>query len=293
MFSKSHLKSPKQKQQQRRHQQQQQQQQQRQQRQQQPQKQQQQQQRQERQQQQLQKQPQQYHQQKCQLQQAEQLQTTIKKDGISINSGRIGERLVIRTTTLTGQRLRYTVTRPFLSAEPRLYHSKYHSNDTFHQSSSKNSIKNHSVERDRTLSSSSINDTCEIFTEKFSTKTNNGKSKSDIEFIISKHPKLSIDENGDKHTGYCSFAQRFREMQSMTYGYPKKSISTSQSGITPNTSHIPRINYRAIITCSSNNIDKNSLPVFEKSRQQVNQCDIPYKQTQSLSPLIKSDKGMF
>lgn len=41
----------------------------------------------------------------------------LKRKQINVSSGRIGERLVIRTTTVTGQGLRYTLTRPLQSPE--------------------------------------------------------------------------------------------------------------------------------------------------------------------------------
>ncbi|VDK75845.1 unnamed protein product [Litomosoides sigmodontis] len=60
------------------------------------------------------------------LQQSEQQQSTERKEKLHINSGRIGERMIIRTTTLTGRRLSYTVTRPFRLAEAQPHHSERH-----------------------------------------------------------------------------------------------------------------------------------------------------------------------
>ncbi|KAK6107796.1 hypothetical protein QQG55_29635 [Brugia pahangi] len=323
MFSRRHLKNSKQKQ--RQHQQQRQErQQQRQERQQQKQQQQQQstreqterqekqleyQQRQERQQQ---KQRLQYQQESCQSQHLEQLKTTTtKKDEINISSGRISERLIIRTSTPTGQRLRYVVTRPFLSAEPRRpsYHSKCyhkcHCNDPY---TSTNFNKNCSTAADILTNqkpyqlSSSINDNSynffnqnnyKIFMETLSpknTNANNDKSKSDIELITSNYHNQRIDKNSKKNTTFCSFARQFRETQSMNYDNSKLIFQSHLTTILP---QISTINSKITTTNCLNNIDKSSLPVINKSRQKVKKCGVFYEQTQSLSPLSVSDKGMF
>ncbi|VDN08397.1 unnamed protein product [Thelazia callipaeda] len=62
----------------------------------------------------------------------------------TISSGRIGERLIIRTTTTTGQGLRYTLTRPFTDSRSYQfnYHGKSGSDNSFHITSVKNSSEN-------------------------------------------------------------------------------------------------------------------------------------------------------
>lgn len=104
------------------------------------------------------------------LQQDQQQQSTTKKE---INSGRIGERLIIRTTSLTGQRLRYTITRAFQLAESQPYHSEHHSKCRSYRTTQRNFIKNQKTTNTLTnravQSTSSVNDLVVIF---FSDKKN-------------------------------------------------------------------------------------------------------------------------
>nr|CDQ06457.1 Bm8069 [Brugia malayi] len=254
----------------------------------------------------------QYQQEKCQSQHLEQLKTTkTKKDEINTSSGRISERLIIRTSTPTGQRLRYVVTRPFLSAEPRRpsYHSKcYHKCHCNDPSTSTNFNKNCSTAADILTNqkpyqlSSSINDNSynlfnqnnyKIFMETLSpknTNTNNDKSKSDVELITSNYHNQRTDKNSKKNTTFCSFARQFRETQSMNYDNSKLIFQSHLTTILP---QISTINSKITTTNCLNNIDKSSLPVINKSRQKVKKCGVFYEQTQSLSPLSVSDKGMF
>ncbi|MCP9262726.1 hypothetical protein DINM_005700 [Dirofilaria immitis] len=137
-------------------------------------------------------------------------ESIMKKEEVNISSGQIGERLIVRTTTFTGQRLQYTITRPL----------------------------------------------------------------------------------NNQNIGCYSFARRSREIQPMNFEYSKKPSDRLQSGTTSTLPSTSTINSK-IITNSTNNIDKSPLPVFGKSRQQINKPVVFYEQSKSLPPLITNDKVRF
>ncbi|CAG9536701.1 unnamed protein product [Cercopithifilaria johnstoni] len=96
-----------------------------------------------------------YHQQLQQTEQQQQQSSETRKEEININSRQISESLIVRATTPISRRLRCTVTRPFLSAEPRPYHSKGHhrcySDDTFYLSTPKNFTENGPITMDTSI----------------------------------------------------------------------------------------------------------------------------------------------
>uniref|UniRef100_A0A0R3S1Q4 Uncharacterized protein n=1 Tax=Elaeophora elaphi TaxID=1147741 RepID=A0A0R3S1Q4_9BILA len=252
----------------------------------------------------------QYENQKFQFQQAGQQQSTTKENEINVSSGRIGERLVFRTTTRTGQRLRYTITRPFRSAEPpRTRHSKYHhksySDGAFHFSTPRNFIENFSATMNTLTtpifpSTSSIKDSSDFHDKKdhkiFASAMTSGnfdERENNEKFITSDHQNQSIDKGGDENIACCSFTRLFREVQPKTYGSLKKKISILQSETTSVVPSISRINYKTITTDSLNSIDKCATPKFERSRQKVKKSGVFYEQLEPLSPFIINDKGMF
>ncbi|OZC12355.1 hypothetical protein X798_00877 [Onchocerca flexuosa] len=214
--------------------------------------------------------------------------------------GRIGERLVTRTTTLTGQRLQYTVTRPFILAKPELCDLKCYRkccSDFTYENTMKDFTENQSTTIDNltneTFQSSSSIDSSDffdkkgykIFTESLSSKIfGKNKGKVDVKLISSKHQNPSIDKN-NRNAGCCSFARRFREMQRMNFGSSKKLSDRSQSEVTSTVPSVSTVNSK-IIANSTNNIDKNSSPTAEESRQQIKKHAVFYEQSKSLSPSI-------
>ncbi|KAM3717914.1 RNA-directed RNA polymerase [Dirofilaria immitis] len=247
--------------------------------------------------------------QKRQIQQKEK-ESIMKKEEVNISSGQIGERLIVRTTTFTGQRLQYTITRPFVSSKPQSYHLKYHrkccstdnifDNLSFTKDFTTNRLIASDNLTDKALQSSSSIDSCDFFDKKGSkifTKSlpskilSENKNKNDVKLISPEYQNHSIDRN-DQNIGCYSFARRSRETQPMNFEYSKKPFDRLQSGTTSTLPSTSTINSK-IITNSTNNIDKSPLPVFGKSRQQINKPVVFYEQSKSLPPLITNDKGMF
>uniref|UniRef100_A0A8R1TX80 Uncharacterized protein n=1 Tax=Onchocerca volvulus TaxID=6282 RepID=A0A8R1TX80_ONCVO len=80
-------------------------------------------------------------------------------------------------------------------------------------------------------------------------------------------------------------------MQRTNFGSSKKLPKISQSEVTSTEPSASMVNSKIIVD-STNNTDKNSSLIAEKSQQQIKKRAVFYEQSKSLSPSITNDKGM-
>lgn len=233
-------------------------------------------------------------------------QQTAEKGQSNATSGRIGERLVIRTTTLTGQRLRFTLSRPFRSAEPRpcrppsqRRREKSSSDSAFDIPRKKGTA---AVSGGPVLRCSSVDSHNGFFGEVCGVdgassqkqEKSSAGSEINVKYCYNLPSSSAAKTSSTANARRRSFARNFREQRIVDRGFRKISlpslpIPSSEAHASLATSPVSREVDAFLATNCLNCSDKSSLSDLKKSRRPVKKRTVFFEQPQSQATVANEE----